>query len=98
MLLNDLAGILYALNLHDEFSTSWDAIQNWHKINGHFAEPSSQWYKRAHSGDCTKEIHTCFVCLVEEFEGISQKLSDETDIDSPHSFFYLEKMFNAFRE
>lgn len=89
MELNDLAGILYMLDNHDDFSDADSAMSNWESINSHFKHEDCIWYNRKHNGDYTKTAHTCFTCMVEKYESGAKKLIDESNIDSDDAFEIL---------
>lgn len=65
-----IAGILYAADgwagKDADFEKIEEGIDHWYKLKKSLEEEPWRWGK--HSGDCTKQCHTCNRCLVEQYQ------------------------------
>ena len=70
----DVATCLIDPSLPRDYASLEDAERIWKRILVSVTEPP--WNGTTHSGDCTKQPHTCFVCYVEEKRTEAGKLAE----------------------
>jgi len=75
MKLDELAGVIYALEYHDENDTAEDALARWRQILASIDHPP--WDDGKHCGDCTKHPCSCHQCFVEKTRARAQVLIDD---------------------